>query len=222
MQSLQAELAAAEKEKQDLLQQAGAALKPAVASYDFPAGSEGKHDTHFSKDQLVVPDSLPPKVPRDLHRPKQPPLRSLSWGSSQQSSSKHPQQPQWRSTFNLVHASDDSTRPPLQQQPLQLQSREQHGLQEWLCQKPTSAAPADSVDVHAVKQKVLQEVLQATALTGGVIRRMDLNNLTVQVSAPPAGAMLCSMLTQLHLYALARFSRKMQAFRVVACVSGCC
>ena len=87
LQSLQAELAAAEQEKQTLLQQAEATLHPYERQCDFNVASEGTEAAGAVNNQALQADSLPPKAPVPLNhaKPKQPPLRSLSAGVAVQS-----------------------------------------------------------------------------------------------------------------------------------------
>ena len=171
LQSLHAELAAAEQEKQTLLQQG---LHPYDRQNDLDVVSEGTQATGAAKDQVPQADSLPPKAPGPLNHAnlKQPPLRSLSWGSSPKPCPRPSQQPQRRSTFNLV----DSAVCRQQEQPVQ-----QQVIQHWLCQEQSSAAASNAVDIHCVKQEVLQEVLQAVTLATKTSTTVDFNNLTVQV-----------------------------------------
>lgn len=178
LQSLQAELAAAEQEKQTLLQQAEATLHPYERHRDLDAVSEGTQAAGAAKDQALQADSLPPKapVPLNLVKVKQPPLRSLSWGSSPKPCPKPGQQPQRRSTFNLVDSAAGHHRGISQEQPVQ-----QRVIQQWLCQEQSSAAASDAVDIHCARQEVLQEILQAVTLSTKTSINVDFNNLTVEV-----------------------------------------
>ena len=175
---MQAELAAAEQEKQTLLQQAEATLHPYDRQRDIHAVSEGTQAAGAAKDQAPQADSLPPKapVPLNLAKLKQPPLRSLSWGSSPKPYPNSSQQPQRRSTFDLVNSAAGQPLGMSQEQPLQ-----QRVVQQWLSQEQSSAAASDAVDIHYVRQEVLQEVLQAVTLAPKTSINVDFNNLTVQV-----------------------------------------
>ena len=178
LQSLQAELAAAEQEKQTLLQQAEATLHPYERQCDFNVASEGTEAAGAVNNQALQADSLPPKAPVPLNhaKPKQPPLRSLSWGGSPKPCPKPSQQPQRRSTFNLVDSAAGRQRGMSHGQPVQ-----QQVIQQWLCQEQSSVAASDDVKIHCVRQEVLQEVLQAVTLLTKTSTNVDFNNLTVQV-----------------------------------------
>ena len=178
LQSLQAELAA-EQEKHTLLQQAEATLHPHERQCDVDMVSEETQTAGAVKDQAPQADSLPPKAPVPLNqaKPKQPPLRSLSWGGSPKPCPKPSQQPQRRSTFDLIDYAAAGRQQGLSQgQPVQ-----QQVIQQWLCQEQNSAAASDAVDTHCVRQEVLQEVLQAVTLSTKTSTDVDFNNLTVQV-----------------------------------------
>ena len=156
------------------MQQAEATLHPYKLQNDLDVVSEGTQLAGAAKDQALQADLLPPKAPGPLNyaKPKQPPLRSLSWGSSPKPCLRPSQQPQRRSTFNL----NDSAVCRHPEQPVQ-----QQVIQQWLCQEQGSAAASSAVDIHCVKQEVLQEVLQAVTLTTKTSTTVDFTNLTVQV-----------------------------------------
>ena len=184
LQSLQAELAAAEEERQALLQQAQGAFTPADCQTGSQNASDGNLAADATKDQRLLAGSLPPKVPSSLKndKPKQPPLRSLSWGGGSKPSVKPTQQPQRRSSFSIADTLASQSQVSQPQQPLQLQNSVQHkSIPHWLSQEQSSAAASEEMNVHAVRQEVLQEVLQAVTVVGNATSNVDFNNLTVKV-----------------------------------------
>lgn len=184
---MQAELAAAEQEKQTLLQQTQVALQSCERHKDLEDLSSGTYGAGSAKDQILQADSPLPKAPLPLNhvKPKQPPLRSLSWGGGPKPFSKPNQQPQRRSTFNLADAAPGQRRGMPQKQPVQ-----QEIIQQWLSQEQSSAAASGAVDMDSVRQEVLQQVLQAVTLTTQGPTHVDFNNLTVQVHCRPRSCTL--------------------------------
>ena len=179
---MQAELAAAEQEKQTLLQQTQVALQSCEGQKGLEDLSQGTYAAGSAKDPILQPDSPLPKAPLPLNhvKPKQPPLRSLSWGGGPKPFSKPNQQLQRRSTFNLADSAPCQRRGTPQEQPVQ-----QEVIQQWLCQEQSSAAVSGALDTDSVRQEVLQEVLQAVTLTTKAPTRVDFDNLTVQVHSRP-------------------------------------
>lgn len=175
---MQAELAAAEQEKQTLLQQTQVALQSREGQKDLEDLPEGTDAAGPAKDQMLQADSPLPKAPLPLNhiKHKPPPLRSLSWGGGPKPFPKPTQQPQRCSTFNLAASAAGQCQGMPQKQPVQ-----QEVIQQWLCQEQSSAAASGAVDTDSVRQEVLQEVLQAVTLTSTASTRVDFNNLTVQV-----------------------------------------
>ena len=175
---MQAELAAVQQEKQALLRQAQAALQPCKGQKDVDALSHETHAASAAKDQVLQADLLPQKAPLSLthNKPKQPPLRSLSWDGSPKSGAKPSQQPPRRSTFNFLDSAAEQHGSTSQKQ-----SRQQTNIQHWLSDEQTSAAASATVNIHCVRQEVLQEVLQAVTLTTNASTSVDYNDLTVQV-----------------------------------------
>ena len=53
-------------------------------------------------------------------------------------------------------------------------------VQHWLSQEQSSAAASEELNLHAVRQEVLQEVLQAVTV-GNAASNVDFNSLTVKV-----------------------------------------
>lgn len=164
-----------------LLQQAQASLTPAEKQNGLDDAPDTGPVVDASRSQRFHSSLLPPKAPVSLQQltPKQPPLRSLSWGSSPKPSPKSEQQPQRRSTFTALDASGHLTQQKFthQKQPVQLPK----DVQQWLSQEQISTNMSDAVDVHVVKQGVLQEVLQAMTLSSSAAGNVDFDNLTVKV-----------------------------------------
>ena len=191
LQSLQAELAAAQLEKQCLLEQANSAAALAAADQQS-AYREVTIQAEWpaARKQLSRAGSLPPKGPvtsscASLVSSKQPPLRSLSWGSSSRSHAKQ-EPPQRQSSFNASQASGEPDHS--QQQLLQQQQPSQQGapyavIERWMSQEQLpSPAASEVVGSDAVRQEVLQEVLQAVAMNSNSASSVNFNSLTVKVS----------------------------------------
>ena len=176
LQSLQAELAAAQLEKQTLLHQALATSES--------SGLQGARSDAVTKAGTAPPSShlsLPPKVPvisshAASTSSKQPPLRSLSWGSSKAVTKQHHGLPQRQGSLNAVPDALMDT--PQNHQPFQ-----QSVIQQWLAHEQVpSSCVSDSVDNEAVRQEVLREVLQAVVVNSAIACKVDLNSLTVKVT----------------------------------------
>ena len=133
-------------------------------------------ETHAGA-KVVLAGSLPPKAPMPLKQIKpKTPLRSLSWGGGTKLHTTESPQPQRRSTFNHNPPAVDHPGGMSPKQPV-LQS----SIQQWLHQEERPTA-SDTVDIHCVRQGVLQEVLQAVTLsTNATTASVDYSNLTVQV-----------------------------------------
>lgn len=188
---MQAELAAAKQEKQILLEQASASSVAFRNAHSNASSVDG--NTVASSLQPVLGGSLPPKAPVSSSSPasvtaKQPPLRSLSWGSSTRAPSSGKQLFR-SSTFSAsqhLEQPNDSPQQSQQQQQQQLssQSGAQHAvIEHWLSQEhvPLSSV-SDAMDPEAVRQEVLQEVFQAVAAKSSTIGPEDFGSLTVKAS----------------------------------------
>ena len=148
---------------------------------------------------------LPPKAPVSSSRAssvssKQPPLRSLSWGSSTMSLVKQPQL--LRKTTSC--ASQSLNQPIKSPQEMQLQQLRQSShsgaqtavIEQWLSQEHTpqlSAASDFTADSEAVRQEVLQEVLQAMTLNSSTASDIDFNSLSVKASQTCALLRSCDL-----------------------------
>ena len=193
LQSLQAELAAAKQEKQILLAQASASSVAFRNAHSNASSVDG--NTVASSLQPVLGGSLPPKAPVSSSSPasvatKQPPLRSLSWGSSTRapSSGKQLLRSSTSSASQHLEQPNDSPQQSQQQQQQQQQLSSQSGAQHaviehWLSQEhvPLSSV-SDAMDPEAVRQEVLQEVFQAVAAKSSTISPEDFSSLTVKAS----------------------------------------
>jgi len=208
LQSLQAELAKAKLQKEALLQQALHA-PIALEICDESVEPRVHGNTAAGTLQPFQGGSLPPKAPVSSSRAssvssKQPPVRSLSWGSSTVSHVKQPQL--LRRTTSC--ASQGLNQPIkslqqmqqqqlLQQQQLQQSSGTQQAvIERWLSQEHTpqlSTASDVGVDSEAVRQEVLQEVLQAMTLNSSTASNVDFNSLSVKASQA------CAFLRTWHL-----------------------
>lgn len=210
LQTLQAELAEARLQQEALLQQAVNApipLEKCDASVD-PDRVYG--NTVGGTLQPFQGGSLPPKAPVSSSRAssvssKQPPLRSLSWGSSTTSYVKQPQL--LRRTTSCASQGLDQPIKSLQKmqqqqvQPQKLQQSSHSGTQQpvierWLSQEHTpqmSTASEFTVDSEAVRQEVLQEVLQAMTLNSSAASNIDFSTLSVKASRA------CALLRSCHL-----------------------
>ena len=182
LQSLQAELAAAQLEKQSLLAQTAETQAHLQKAGWLNCPSTTSDQTPGSDVPLNRVDALPPKVPlAQSNSSKQPPLRSLSWGSSSKISAKQ-QPPPRRSSFNtshdLIHAENPASELLAKQH-----SAHQALIQRWLSYEPSqSSAASDAADIEAVRQDVLQEVLQAVTARKGSVPLLQLDKLTVKVT----------------------------------------
>jgi len=148
---------------------------------------------------------LPPRAPVSSSRAssvssKQPPLRSLSWGSSTMSLVKQPQL--LRKTTSCASQSlNQPIKSPQEMQQQQLRQSSHSGAQSavierWLSQEHTpqlSTASDNTVDSEAVRQEVLQEVLQAMTLNSSTASDVDFNSLSVKASQA------CALLRSCHL-----------------------
>ncbi len=148
---------------------------------------------------------LPPRAPVSSSRAssvssKQPPLRSLSWGSSTMSLVKQPQL--LRKTTSC--ASQSLNQPIKSPQEMQLQQLRQSShsgaqlavIEQWLSQEHTpqlSTASDFTVDSEAVRQEVLQEVLQAMTLNSSTASNIDFNSLSVKASQTCALLRSCDL-----------------------------
>ena len=187
MQSLQAELAAAQLEKQSLLAQASTT----PSSIDQKDGQFIPADTPAAGSAPLRSSLQPPKAPTAPSRAastssKQPPLRSLSWANGSKAPAKQQLQPQRRSTFTAYQhvAQPDRLEQHTQQhqQPVQ-KGAQQAKIDAWFSQEQLQSSPATSaIDSEAVRQQVLQEVLQAVAVQKSTAYRVDFNSLTVKVN----------------------------------------
>ena len=181
MQALQAELAAAQLEKQSLLAQT--AETNAAAGQSYPSS----RSDHTSGSDIVPAksDALPPKAPPVSAKNAKPvPLRSLSWGSSSKPNvNQH--LPQRRNTFNTTQRGIQADYPATeQQQHAKHQAAHQALVERWLAHEPSqSSAATEAADPEAIRQDVLQEVLQAVTARSTSFPAVDPNNLTVQVSS---------------------------------------
>ena len=148
---------------------------------------------------------LPPRAPVSSSRAssvssKQPPLRSLSWGSSTMSLVKQPQL--LRKTTSC--ASQSLNQPIKSPQEMQLQQLRQSShsgaqlavIEQWLSQEHTpqlSTASDFTVDSEAVRQEVLQEMLQAMTLNSSTASNIDFNSLSVKASQTCALLRSCDL-----------------------------
>ena len=194
LQSLQAELAAAKQEKQILVELPSASSVAVRNAQSKPSSVDG--NTAASSLQPVLGGSLPPKAPVSSSSPasvtsKQPPLRSLSWGSSTRATSKGKQLLR-SSTVGATPEMEQPNDSPQQihQQQLQQQQHQssqlgaQHAvIEHWLSQEhvPVSSV-SDAMDSEAVRQEVLQEVFQAVAAKSSTITPVGVDSLTVKAS----------------------------------------
>lgn len=148
---------------------------------------------------------LPPRAPVSSSRAssvssKQPPLRSLSWGSSTMSLVKQPQL--LRKTTSCASQSlNQPIKSPQEMQQQQLRQSSHSGAQlavieQWLSQEHTpqlSTASDFTVDSEAVRQEVLQEVLQAMTLNSSTASDIDFNSLSVKASQTCALLRSCDL-----------------------------
>ena len=205
LQSLQAELAEARLQQEALLQQALSAPM-ALENCDASVEPNRVHgNTAAGTLQPFQGGLLPPKAPVSSSQAssvssKQPPLRSLSWGSSTMSPVKQPQL--LRKTTSCASPSlNQPIKSPQQMQQQQLWQSSHSGAQSavierWLSQEHTpqlSTASDDTVDSEAVRQEVLQEVLQAMTLNSSTASNVDFNSLSVKASQA------CALLRSCHL-----------------------
>jgi len=197
LQSLQAELAKAKLQKEALLQQALHA-PIALEICDESVEPRVHGNTAAGTLQPFQGGSLPPKAPVSSSRAssvssKQPPVRSLSWGSSTVSHVKQPQL--LRRTTSC--ASQGLNQPIKSLQQMQQSSGTQQAvIERWLSQEHTpqlSTASDVGVDSEAVRQEVLQEVLQAMTLNSSTASNVDFNSLSVKASQA------CAFLRTWHL-----------------------
>ncbi len=197
LQSLQAELAKAKLQKEALLQQALHA-PIALEICDESVDPRAHGNTAAGTLQPFQGGSLPPKAPVSSSRAssvssKQPPVRSLSWGSSTVSHVKQPQL--LRRTTSC--ASQGLNQPIKSLQQMQQSSGTQQAvIERWLSQEHTpqlSTASDVGVDSEAVRQEVLQEVLQAMTLNSSTASNVDFNSLSVKASQA------CAFLRTWHL-----------------------
>lgn len=232
LQSLQAELAEARLQQEALLQQALNA-PIALEKCDAPVEPNRLHgNTASGTLQPFQGGSLPPKAPVSSSRAssvssKQPPLRSLSWRSSTASHVKEPQLLR-RATSCASQILDRPNKSPQQmQQQQQLQqsshSRAQQAvIEQWLSQEHTpqlSTASDITVDSEAVRQEVLQEVLQAMTLNSSAASNIDFNSLSVKASQACALVRSCHLdIYQTHCLLPHRHNLNLHCIRCVAVV----
>ena len=233
LQSLQAELAEARLQQEALLQQALNA-PIALEKCDAPVEPNRLHgNTASGTLQPFQGGSLPPKAPVSSSRTssvssKQPPLRSLSWRSSTMSHVKQPQLLR-RATSCASQNLDQPIKSPQQQQQQQQQlqqsshSRTQQAvIEQWLSQEHTpqlSTASDITVDSEAVRQEVLQEVLQAMTLSSSAASNIDFNSLSVKASQACALLRSCRLdIYQTHCLLPHRHNLNLHYIRCVAVV----